>query len=131
MRILIIDDSSAQRRLYRLALRNIYTEITEVGSGTEALALEWPGNFDVVLLDVLMPHMAGDEVLRLAMERWGDRMPPVVVFTALDPSQLGRLAIRLPGAESINLKVGTQTGVLNALKTRIYEAVDHCPRIES
>ena len=127
MRILIIDDSADQRKLYQFALRDISTEITEVSSGVEALALNWPKDFDVVLLDVLMPNMAGDEVLREALRRWGSELPPVVVFTALDPAHLERLALTMPGADSINLKIGTKTGVLDTLRSKIYEAVDRSP----
>jgi CheY-like chemotaxis protein len=72
MRVLIVDDEPALRRMVRLTLDETH-EVHEAEDGARALdAMRTDGPFDVVLLDQKMPGMTGVEVLaelrRLAPE---------------------------------------------------------------
>jgi CheY-like chemotaxis protein len=127
MRVLIIEDNREQRTLYRLVLEASGAACVEVANGHDALLLEWPG-FDVILCDILMPGMAGDEVIRRAVERWGVAMPPVVVFTALDDRLIAQLAYHLPAWVEVHQKTGSRESVLAALRKAIVDAsAHHCP----
>ncbi len=63
-RILVVDDSRAQRRLLALALQRSGYRVTEAGTGEEALALCQSTDFDVVISDWMMPGMSGVDFCR-------------------------------------------------------------------
>lgn len=58
-RILIVDDEAAIRTLVRTALERAGYEVTTARDGREAIALLAASDYDVVLLDVMMPTMNG------------------------------------------------------------------------
>jgi two-component system response regulator MprA len=81
-RVLVVDDEPAVRAVLERALRlDAYeVELAEDGRGAlDRLALSPP---DVVVLDVLMPHVSGLEVCR-RLRAAGDRTP-VLMLTARD-----------------------------------------------
>lgn len=124
MRVLIIEDTEEQRALFRLVLERSGAECVDAANGRDALLLEWP-DFDVVLCDILMPGMSGDEVIRLAAERWGVAMPPVVVFTALDDRLLAQLVHHLPAGVDVYQKTGSLDSVLVSLRKAVFDASAH------
>jgi sigma-B regulation protein RsbU (phosphoserine phosphatase) len=62
--VLVVDDSRAQRILLSRALTKQGFDVTEAGSGDEALALCREASFDMVLSDWMMPGMDGPELCR-------------------------------------------------------------------
>ena len=83
MKILLVDDDPVIRLLASTALeqREGFTVVC-ASSGKEALELAHREPFDLVLLDQLMPDMAGSEVLENLREDPQTRLQPVVFFTA-------------------------------------------------
>ena len=82
-KILIVDDELQVRQLLRTALGKTY-EVAEAESGEEALRLAKTGDFRLVLLDLMMPGMSGEEVcLRLRRNPLTCHMT-VVMLTARD-----------------------------------------------
>jgi putative two-component system response regulator len=63
-RVLIVDDQPEVRRICRFAIQSEVGLIAEVGSGPDALRELFAERFDLVLLDVDLPGMSGDNVLR-------------------------------------------------------------------
>lgn len=63
-RVLIVDDSKAQRHLLRVSLEKWGYLITEANSGNEALQLCQTGTFDIILSDWMMPGLTGLEFCR-------------------------------------------------------------------
>ncbi|AIQ71482.1 response regulator transcription factor [Paenibacillus graminis] len=63
-KILIADDDVYIRELVTLFLRNEGFDILEAADGAEALALMEEAQVDLVILDVMMPHMDGWELCR-------------------------------------------------------------------
>lgn len=62
--LLVVDDSPIARKMLVRALPpNWDVEITQVGSGVEALAAYRAGKVDVMFLDLTMPEMDGYQVL--------------------------------------------------------------------
>lgn len=82
--LLIVDDSEANRDLLMRRLRMPERTLIAVGSGQEALEQLALQDFDLLLLDILMPGMDGFEVLQhiKADERY--RHLPVIMISALD-----------------------------------------------
>jgi len=62
--ILITDDSLIARKKLKMLLKETGFKITEAVSGKEALEVIEIENFDILLLDLLMPEVDGFEVLR-------------------------------------------------------------------
>lgn len=80
MRILLAEDErSLSRAIVTLLERNNYSA-DAVFDGQEALAYLEAGNYDALILDIMMPKMDGLTVLRLLRER-GDPIP-VLMLTA-------------------------------------------------
>ena len=78
--ILIVDDSSFQRRLIRRALGPLAQDTIEAGDGRAAIELLQEESPDVILLDLLMPELDGFQVLKELQEK---QCPiPRVVLTA-------------------------------------------------
>lgn len=91
-KILIVDDEARIRRLIRMYLEREEYTIDEAENGTEALELALKNNYDVILLDIMMPEMDGIEVcqeLRL------EKDTPVIMLTAK-----GEEANRVQGFET-------------------------------
>ena len=62
-RILVVDDIEVNRDIMMRRLKATGHEITCASSGEEGLRLCREGGFDLVLLDMVMPEMRGDEML--------------------------------------------------------------------
>jgi CheY-like chemotaxis protein len=61
-RILLADDQPSVRQTIRLLLRLDEHTVVEAADGAEALALFRAGPFDLVITDLDMPKMKGDEL---------------------------------------------------------------------
>jgi adenylate cyclase len=82
--ILVVDDNAANRDvLERRLTREGHTVVT-AATGTAALALVAEREFDLVLLDLIMPEMSGFEVLRRLKVTEQTEDIPVIVISALD-----------------------------------------------
>jgi len=80
--ILIVDDEEHHRELLKMVLENEYSVITANG-GKEALELASEADPDLILLDVMMPDMSGDEVCRKLKANKQTRHIPVIFVTSM------------------------------------------------
>jgi two-component system KDP operon response regulator KdpE len=78
-RVLVVDDEPQIRRALRLVLRANGYEVTEVPAGEAALDALVTANFDLIILDLMLPDLDGVEVCRRVRE-WSHL--PVVVLSA-------------------------------------------------
>ena len=78
-RVLVVDDIPSVRSVAALTLRAAGFEVTEASDGADALAQLERGTFDLVLSDVRMPRMDGQQLAAMLRERWPDL--PVVLMT--------------------------------------------------
>jgi adenylate cyclase len=86
-KILVVDDTARNVKLLADLLAVKGYAVVTAASGQEALDKIEPERPDLVLLDVVMPEMSGYEVCRKIREIPETRMLPVVMVTALDPSE--------------------------------------------
>uniref|UniRef100_Q01YK6 histidine kinase n=1 Tax=Solibacter usitatus (strain Ellin6076) TaxID=234267 RepID=Q01YK6_SOLUE len=86
-RILIAEDNPANRDILRRRLEKDGHVVTETQDGREALEQLERGDFDLLLLDILMPRLDGFETLAYIRrnERFHDL--PVIMISALDEIQ--------------------------------------------
>ena len=83
-RVLVVDDDEGNREMLAKRLVREGLSVEMVPDGFEALAALGTKEFDVVLLDVMMPLLDGYEVLRQAKENPATRDVPVIMISALD-----------------------------------------------
>ena len=86
-KILVVDDTPRNVKLLADLLTVKGYEVVTAISGKEALDKIEREQPDLVLLDVVMPEMSGYEVCRKIREVPETRILPVVMVTALDPSE--------------------------------------------
>jgi len=79
-KILVVDDSSLARRLTRKIVEELGHEVDEAADGAQALEKFALGQYDLVLLDMLMAGMYGLEVLQKIKEL--NPAQPVIIATA-------------------------------------------------
>jgi adenylate cyclase len=82
--LLVVDDNASNRDLLARRLKREGYRVTAAESGAAALALTAAENFDLVLLDLMMPGMSGFEVLGRLKADAGTRHIPVIMISALD-----------------------------------------------
>lgn len=66
IRVLVIDDEDAVRKLLCHFLEDSGFEVTAARSGEEALELVTAGEFQAAIVDIRLPDMDGDEFIRRA-----------------------------------------------------------------
>lgn len=82
MNILIVEDDSSVARFLHQALAEAGYTVQEVADGPAALNKAQQGQFDLILLDVMIPGLDGYEVCRRL--RAGHSSVPVLMITARD-----------------------------------------------
>jgi adenylate cyclase len=82
-RLLLVDDESANRELLGRQLRRAGYEVSEAESGRAALTMIEERDFDLVLLDVMMPDLNGVQTLQLIRSTRSVSELPVIMATAL------------------------------------------------
>src|SRR5262245_542548 len=81
--ILIVDDNEDNRYTLQLMLESdAHERITCAAGGNEAIALIAKEKFSLVLLDLMMPDLNGDEVLKTIKSDPDQRDIPVVMISA-------------------------------------------------
>ncbi|AIF43537.1 response regulator transcription factor [Virgibacillus sp. SK37] len=78
-KILVVDDEERIRRLIRMYLEREDFTVEEADNGTDALELSLNNDYDVILLDIMMPEMDGIEVCK---ELRKEKLTPVIMLTA-------------------------------------------------
>gem|GEM_PF-6188315 len=81
-RVLIVEDDKLQRESMAKLISGPDIEITAVASAKEALEALKPGVFDCMVMDLRLPDMPGEELLKKMTEQFGNEaFPPVIVYT--------------------------------------------------
>jgi CheY-like chemotaxis protein len=100
-RILIVDDQPSNVRLLEHTLkRGGYVEVSSTMDPTEVAALHAQKKFDLILLDLQMPHVDGFEVMKRL--RSVDGAHAAILVISADPSQ--KAAALAGGANSFMKK---------------------------
>lgn len=82
--ILIVDDHEPARMLLgRIVLQELGARVTLAGTCEEALRLASATIYDAILLDLVMPGIGGQEVLRRIRAAGANRATPVVVVSVM------------------------------------------------
>ena len=82
--VLVVDDVEENRGVLKRRLEREGHTVICASSGPEALHVVGTDSFDIVLLDVMMPHMDGYETLEQLKNSAATREIPVIMISALD-----------------------------------------------
>jgi diguanylate cyclase (GGDEF)-like protein len=100
-RALVVDDDVMVRLLTREALEGLGVMVEEASDGLEAVTRFWERPFDLVLLDLRMPHKDGFAACSELKALPGGQEATVVVITGLDDHTSIRKACELGAADFI------------------------------
>jgi DNA-binding response OmpR family regulator len=79
--ILIIEDDKKIRRFLQLELEHEGYGVSTAQDGSEGMQKFLEGNFDLILLDLMLPKISGEEICKKIRENFS---VPIIVLTAKD-----------------------------------------------
>jgi adenylate cyclase len=82
--LLVVDDKETNRDLFRRRLEKKGYDVETAENGRQAIEMIRAENFDLVLLDIIMPEMDGFQVLERLKQDQELRSIPVIMTSALD-----------------------------------------------
>lgn len=84
VKVLIVDDNVINRKVARGFLKNYAFDLTEAGSGPEAIELVRSVRYDIIFMDHMMPGMDGIETAEIIRKDCGENgiTPVMVALTA-------------------------------------------------
>jgi DNA-binding response OmpR family regulator len=83
MKILLIDDSRVVQHTQQKALVNAGYKVLSARDGEEGLRIARETNPDLIVLDIMLPKIAGQDVLRTLQRDTRTKHIPVVVLSSL------------------------------------------------
>ncbi len=83
-KVLVIDDSKLNRLVIKKNLAKLKMSIDEATDGIEGLEALKNTNYDIILVDIIMPRMDGFGFLSKFREYTGNRFVPVILMTGSD-----------------------------------------------
>jgi CheY-like chemotaxis protein len=98
--ILVIDDNSDDRKMFRILLESGGYSVVECSAGKEALKVLEMTNFDLMTLDLSMPDVDGFEVLRLARSKYPELK--IVVVSGFLQGSMNQAAKMLGAAATLD-----------------------------
>lgn len=79
-KILVIEDDASIRQMYCLKLRQLAYGTFEAANGSQGLKTAEEKNPDLILLDLKMPEMNGDEMLeKMRLTEWGQNILVIIL----------------------------------------------------
>ena len=84
LRVLIIDDEPAIRKLLKISMQAYGYELGEAATGQDGLLMAASFRPDIILVDLGLPDMDGKAVVK-ALREWSET--PIIVLTAREQEQ--------------------------------------------
>ena len=84
--ILVVEDDRAIRRLLRMVLQREGYRVQEAADGVEAVLKIGLNEYDVIVLDLMMPNLDGFAFISTLAASDADRLKRIIVTSAASPS---------------------------------------------
>lgn len=82
-RILLVDDDLFSQKYGRNLLATWHTVVDTASNGEEALTMLQKNSYDIILMDIEMPALAGFEAIRIIRERLGLKTPVLALSASI------------------------------------------------
>ena len=92
-KVLIIEDEKFIGELYSKALTDAGYQVVVVETGDEGLRQALAGEFDIILLDIMVPGLLGIDVLKKIKQEHPEIKSKVIITTNLENSEDTRKSI--------------------------------------
>ena len=99
MKILIVEDEEILAKVLKEKFEDFQLEVAVAKDGENALAMAADLNPDAILLDIILPHKDGFEVLKELKENPKLKQVPVIVLSSLGQDEEIKRALRLGAAD--------------------------------
>ena len=103
IKVLVVEDDTSTQLLYDKGLFNQVFEKRMVASGKEALLVYNDWHPDIIVLDIHLPEMTGDQVLKAIRETINDKKTTIVMATSKSGSEDVMSSVKL-GIEGYIIK---------------------------
>ncbi len=81
--VLIADDNTSDRMILRAIVKRLGHEVIEAADGQQAVAMFEAHHPDIILMDVFMPNMDGQQAAWIIKQRAGDDLVPIIFLSSL------------------------------------------------
>jgi two-component system sensor histidine kinase/response regulator len=122
LRILVAEDNAAAQLVARKNLEKMGHSVRVAGNGLEVLQMLGEEVFDLILMDMEMPHMNGFEAVRVIREReaGSEQHIPIIAMTAYAMKE----------DKNRCLKAGTDSYISKPVRYReLYDAIEGLPSL--
>ena len=82
--VLVVDDSPTVRAIVQRTLKREHLQVVTAADGLSALAAVADTNPDLILLDIMLPHMDGYQVCHLLRQHREFRDTPILLLSGKD-----------------------------------------------
>lgn len=120
-KIMVVDDSKTIRRTAENLLSKAGCEVVTAVDGFEALAMVPDHNFDLILLDIMMPRLDGYQTCALIKNNKAYSGIPVVMLSSKD-GLFDRAKGKLVGADRYLTKPFTRDDLLDVIREQAAKA---------
>ena len=118
-KVAIIEDDLAISQMYRIKFESEGYDVETAGNGKLGLELCEEMKPDIILLDLMMPEMTGDEMLvKLRKTSWG-KDTPVVILTNMGEQEAPEVVKKLNVRKFIVKAEMTPRQVAELVKTEL------------
>ena len=125
-RVLVVEDDPAIRRETVRLIADADVAVDEAGSGAEAMEAVRATTYDCMVLDLGLPDMDGNELLR-RLSRDGVDLPPVIVNTARDLTRAEETDLREHAGSIVIKDVRSQERLLDEVSLFLHRVVSQMP----
>jgi DNA-binding response OmpR family regulator len=87
--ILVIEDDLTIRRLLKMVLEREGYRVHEAPDGAEAMRKVGAADYDVIVLDLMMPKLNGFDFMTTLSERDPSRLKKIIITSAASPALIG------------------------------------------
>ncbi|MEA2342264.1 MAG: two-component system, OmpR family, response regulator CpxR [Thermoanaerobaculia bacterium] len=94
--ILIVEDDASIRRLVRTVLLRQGYEVEIASDGLEAIAKLALANYDVIILDLMMPNLDGFSFMTAMARDTPERLKRVIITSAASPAVINERLKGIP-----------------------------------
>ena len=126
-RVLIVEDEQSLREPLVYLLKKEGFETVEAADGSQAIELFDKGNIDLVLLDLMLPGISGNEVCRIIRQT---SQVPIIMLTAKD-SEIDKVVGLEIGADDYVTKPYSTRELLARMKAVLRRRTDTVPVSET